>query len=83
MANGPQPDRFYMTRNGVVIDDSYNTIEYSNSSGNFSIQHAIQSLSPDDYGVYECTYMIPVFSGGSRSNSISLGGMLKINILMI
>ena len=75
LANGPPPDQFFMTRNGVVIDDSYNTIEYSASSGQFFIQHPIPSLSPDDYGVYTCTYVIPVFSGGSRSNSIPLGGM--------
>ena len=76
LANGPPPDQFFMTRNGVVVDDSYDAIVYNTEASQHFIQHTITSLSPADYGVYTCTYMIPVFIGGSRSNSIPLGGKL-------
>jgi len=74
LATGPPPDQFFMTRNGVIVDESYDVITHNTEASQHFIQHMIPSLGPADYGVYTCIYMIPVFNGGSRSNSISLGG---------
>jgi len=75
LANGPPPDRFFITRNDEIIDERFDQLHYDTQTSQHLIQYVIPSLSPDDFGVYICTYVTPVFSGGSRSNSISIGGM--------
>lgn len=77
LADGVPPDKFFLSKDDVVINSNYIVQIANEAQYSAIIQHNITSLQEADYGVYTCIYASPI---QTISSPLRLSGeLIEIN----